>query len=283
MEMNSATDVAKLRHAHPDAWKPALVRSTAPYWGPEERRALDTVLSACRENFGCNLKALKTLQDNQISIETAEHFDLGFADRSISAGLPSGETYDGARLRGRLQSIGVVRLSGHGHFGGSIVAPVRDINGRVTDIYGRKITPRLRMGTAYHTCIFDPPKGVFNLEGLAGQKQVVLCNDLFDALRLHSAGVTNVTTTVGPRGFTDTHMRVLAALGVKKVVIAFAAGAGEDRTGRLVAQALDFMGIECSRMSAPSEVHSPAALSELVRTAPLFKQCAETLFKEARQ
>src|SRR6185437_11419321 len=189
---------------------------------------------------------------------------------SISAGLPSGETYDGARLRGRLQSIGVVRLSGHGHFGGSIVAPVRDINGRVTDIYGRKITPRLRTGTAYHTCIFDPPKGVFNLQWLACQKQVVLCNDLFDALLLHSAGVTNITTTVGPRGFTDTHMRVFAALGVKKVVIAFAAGAGEDRTGRLVAQALDFMGIECARMSAPSEVQSPAVLPELVRTAPRF-------------
>lgn len=283
MQMNSSTDVAKLRHAHPDAWKPALARSMAPYWGPEERRAIDAVLAACRENLGYDLKALRILQENQISIETAEFFGLGFADRSISAGLPSGESYEGARLRGRLQSIGVVRLSGHGHFGGSIVAPVRDINGRVADIYGRKITPRLRAGTAYHTCIFDPPKGVFNLEGLAGQEQAILCNDLFDALRLHSAGLTNVTTTVGPRGFTDAHMRVFAALGIKKVVIAFAAGAGEDRIGRLIAQALDFMGIECFRMSSPSEINSPSTLAELVRNAPEFKQCAETLFKEASQ
>jgi hypothetical protein len=75
-------------------------------------------------------------------------------------------------------------------------------------------------------------------------------------------------------------MRVFAALGVKKVVIAFAGSAGGDRIGRLVAQALDFMGIECSRMSSPSEVGNPSILPELVRTAPEFKQCAERLFQE---
>lgn len=282
MDTNTENDIVRVRAPYTRTWEPTLVRTTAPHWGPPEREAVLQALSAYHDVLLATPRALGALDGNGIKREVIEAFHLGFATRIAGKRLPSGETYEGALLRGRLQNVGLYRLSGHSHFHGAIVAPVFDLDGRVVEVYGRKITPKLRAGAAYHLSLYDPPQGVFNLKGLVKSDEVVLCGDLFDALAFYSAGVRNVTTMVGPRGFTDGHLRAFAAFGIRRVVIALPAGKADDRISRLIAQALDYLDIECARVSLPKEVGNPGLLPELVCTAAAFQQSAEALLKEAR-
>ena len=101
------------------------------------------------------------------------------------------------------------------------------------------------------------------------------------ALAFWSAGVHGVTTTVGPRGFTEEHLVALAACGVQRVVIAFPSGTLDDHLARLVAQALDAVDIPCARMCLPREVANRSALRELMHSAPEFRQSAEILYRES--
>ena len=73
----------------------------------------------------------------------------------------------GAELRARLERIGLYRDTGHEHFNGSLVMPVLDEEGHVTEIYGRKITERSAAGTPKHLYLPGPHRGVWNLAGIA--------------------------------------------------------------------------------------------------------------------
>ncbi len=94
--------------------------------------------------------------------EMCEHFRLGFANRTLGYRLPEKNRKSGAEIRSRLQALGLLRDSGHQHFTGSVVFPVIDLNGNVTEMYGRKITPGLRPGTPLHTYLPGPHQGVWN-------------------------------------------------------------------------------------------------------------------------
>jgi len=255
-------------------WLPALERSRALEWGQSESDAVDQAMAVFQKELLDSPRALKCLTDNGISRAAIGHFGLGYAVRATSKGIPSGETYEGAKLRGRLQDVGILRMSGCVHFSGSIVEPVRSESGKIVDIYGRKIGFKLKHGTAYHTSIYDPPQGVLNLPALLGQRQVVLCGDLFDFLSFWTGGVQNVTTMVGPRGFTDLHLEVFEAIGIKEVVIALPAGREDAKTARTIAQALDSVGIHCTKTVLPREVDNAELLADLVRNGPLVWQDA---------
>ena len=101
------------------------------------------------------------------SPELIDHFQLGFANRTLGLRLPEKNRKAGAEVRARLQRLGVLRDSGHEHFNGSLVVPVFDVAGNVVEVYGRKITPNLRPGTPLHLYLPGVHRGVFNREALA--------------------------------------------------------------------------------------------------------------------
>ena len=86
-------------------------------------------------------------------------FKLGFANRTLGYRLPEKTRKAGAALRGALQHLGILRASGHEHFAGSLVVPVIDGAGNVSEVYGRKITPNLRKGTPLHLYLPGPHRG----------------------------------------------------------------------------------------------------------------------------
>jgi hypothetical protein len=90
------------------------------------------------------------------SVPLIDHFQLGFANRTLGYRLPMKALKAGAALRGRLQRLGILRASGHEHFTGSIVVPILGERGQVVQCYGRKITPRLRAGTPLHLYLPGP-------------------------------------------------------------------------------------------------------------------------------
>src|SRR5690606_27525073 len=121
-----------------------------------ERSADDEVLlrqvvDYYHETLKASPEALGDLQKRGLnSSEMIERFRLGFANRTLAYRLPQKNRKTGAELRGRLQALGILRESGHEHLNGSLVVPVIDEQGRITELYGRKVNDNLREGTPKH-------------------------------------------------------------------------------------------------------------------------------------
>jgi hypothetical protein len=165
--------------------------------------------------------------------------------------MPSMQVKAGAAVRGALQRIGLYRGSGHEHFNGSLVIPVMDLDGRVTEVYGRKITRALRDGTPLHLYLPGPHRGVFNEAGLVGQQEIILCEAPIDALTFWCAGYRHVTSSYGVAGFTEDHLAAFARHGIQRVLIAYDADAAGDAAAEKVAVKLITAGYECYRIVFP--------------------------------
>ena len=163
-------------------------------------------------------EALAYLQSRGlVSSEMIDHFHLGFANRTLGYRLPEKNRKEGQEVRGRLQTLGILRESGHEHMNGSIVIPVFDQAGRVTEMYGRKITAGLRPGTPLHMYLPGPHHGVWNKQALEASGEVILCESLIDALTFWCAGIRNVTASYGVEGFTNDHWTALRRYGTRCV------------------------------------------------------------------
>jgi DNA primase catalytic core len=185
------------------------------------------------------------------SSEMVEHFKLGFANRTLGYRLPNKNRQEGAELRGHLQKLGILRETGHEHFNGSLVIPIFNLDGQVMQIYGRKVTPRLREGTPLHLYLPGPQRGVWNEAALVASKEIILCEALIDALTFWCAGFRHVTASYGVNGFTEDHKAAFRKHGTHKVFIAYDRDeAGEAAAGPL-ADELMAMGIDCYRVLFP--------------------------------
>jgi DNA primase len=190
-------------------------------------------------------------------------FQLGYANRTLGYRLPEKNRKDGAELRGRLQALGVFRPSGHEHFSGSLVVPVKDAAGRVVEMYGRKIGDNLRPGTPNHLYLPGPHAGVFNLAAVLASEEVILCESLVDAMTFWCAGFRHVTAAFGTEGFTDELRDALLDNSVRRVLIAFDRDEAGDKAAKRVAEVLMAGGIECFRV----ELRGGADVNDVAREA----------------
>ncbi len=254
--------------------KPALTPLAAP---EEDVALLARVSDYYHECLKRTPEALAYLTGRGIdAAAVVDAFGLGFADRSLCYVLT------GPKMRSRLQGLGVLRETGHEHLRGSLVVPIRDEEGRVVNLYGRKIRDDLRTGTAYHLYLPGPHRGVFNLDGIRGQapengKEVILCEAPIDAMTAYAAGFSHVTSAYGAGGFTDDILQAFIRHGVKRVLIAFDRDTAGDKGAAKVAEILHQHGIEAYRVRLPHgmdinayalSVADPAeALAEMFRAA----------------
>ncbi len=183
--------------------------------------------------------------------DLVERFQLGYANRTLGLRLPDKNRLSGADIRARLQKIGIYRDSGHEHFNGSLIVPVLDANGNVTEVYGRKIRDDLRKGTPLHLYLPGPHRGVWNEAALAASQEIILCEALIDAMTFWCAGYTNVTASYGVEGFTEDHLSAFARHGIQRVLIAYDRDDAGDRAADKLASRLIAAGIECLRVRFP--------------------------------
>jgi DNA primase catalytic core len=182
-------------------------------------------------------------------------FKLGYANRSLGLRLPDKTRKAGLDIRTRLEKIGIYRSSGHEHFNGSLVVPIIDEHGSVTEVYGRKITDGLRKGTPLH--LYLPAeqriagRGIFNVKALAHHQEIILCESLIDAMTFWCAGYRNVTTSYGIEGFTEEHLAALKQHGTQRVLIAYDRDEAGERGAASVAERLSTEGIACFRIHFP--------------------------------
>ncbi|OGB22624.1 MAG: DNA primase [Burkholderiales bacterium RIFCSPLOWO2_02_FULL_57_36] len=183
--------------------------------------------------------------------ELITHFKLGYANRTLGLRLPEKNRIAGADIRTRLENIGIYRASGHEHFNGSLIVPIMDASGNVTEIYGRKITDGLRKGTPSHLYLPGPHRGVFNLAALQASKEIILCEALIDAMTFWCAGYRNVTASYGTEGFTDDHLAAFKQYGTERVLIAYDRDDAGERAADKLAEKLLACGIGCFRIRFP--------------------------------
>lgn len=178
-------------------------------------------------------------------------FKLGHANRTLGLRLPDKNRKAGKQLREQLQRIGLYRDTGREHFNGSLVIPVLDAAGQVTEVYGRKLLDNLRKGTPKHLYLPGPHQGVFNLSGLENTEEVILCESLIDALTFYRWGFTRVTTSYGTNGFTDDILQALIDHKIQRVLIAYDRDTAGDKAALEVADKLTAQGIDCFRVQFP--------------------------------
>jgi DNA primase catalytic core len=178
-----------------------------------------------------------------------EHFQIGFADRSLGLRLPEKNRKEGERLRSRLTQLGLWRESGHEHFNGCIVAPLLDEQGHVVSFYGRRASrPAATRGELRHLYPPGPHRGLFNRECLS-QPEIILCEAVLDALTFWVNGFKNVTCLFGTEGFTDELWDALRK--VQRVRIAYDADDAGERAAQRDTERFQKHGIEVFRVKFP--------------------------------
>ncbi|HUD74869.1 MAG TPA: CHC2 zinc finger domain-containing protein [Terracidiphilus sp.] len=236
-------------------------QSTVPKLPPPVAREADdrALLLQTVDYYSRTLKqspeALKYLASRGLqSSEIIDRFKLGFANRTLGYGLEEKNRVAGAEMRGRLQRLGILRESGHEHFNGSLVIPVFNGQGEVVEMYGRKITAKLREGTPLHLYLKGEHRGVWNEEALIASKEIILCEALIDALTFWCAGYRNVTASYGVNGFTADHRAAFEKHGTKRVYIAYDHDEAGNKAAATLAEELIEMGIECFRVEFPKGI-----------------------------
>lgn len=242
-----------------------------------DQRLLDQVIEFYHETLLASPEALKYLEGRGLgNRELIERFRLGFANRTLAYRLAPKQYKAGAQMRTALQRIGILRESGHEHFNGSIVVPLWAAPGtgpadgnlvdsapsgdprHVVGAYARKINDNLRAGTPMHLYLPGPHRGVLNGEGLQGQREVILCEAILDALTFWTAGYRNATSCYGVNGLTDELVASLKACGAERVLIAFDRDDAGDRGAEAVAKRLMAEGLECFRLLFPKGMDANA-------------------------
>ncbi len=202
--------------------------------------------------------------------ELVAAFKLGFANRTLPYRLPAVKSRAGEKIRARLKGVGVLRESGHEHFTGSLVVPVMDLNGQIREMYGRKITDRLRSCTALHLYLPGAHGGVWNEQALIGSSVVILCESLIDAMSFWVAGVRNVTAAYGVNGFTGEMRAALLAHGVKQVLIAYDNDPAGNEAAVKLASSLAADGIATFRVLFPAGMDANGYLCQVAEPEQAF-------------
>ncbi len=251
----------------------AVAKSTVQKLEPlraskEDATLLRQVIDYYHETLKTDQAALDYLRKRGLdNAEMIERFKLGLANRTLGYRLPAKNRAAGAELRGRLQSLGILRESGHEHFAGSLVIPVIDAHGAVQEAYGRKLLDNLRKGTPKHLYLPGPHQGVFNLEAFAVSDEMILCEALIDALTFWSAGFCNVTSAYGTNGFTPELLDAFKTHEIKRALIAFDRDAAGDAAAERVGEQLMRAGVECYRIQFPKGMDANAYATQVTPAA----------------
>lgn len=191
------------------------------------------------------------LSTRGIEEATTVRFGVGMADRTLGLVLPEGNRRAGALLRSRLQTLGVLRSTGHELLRGCVVIPVHDTDGRVVQLAGYRIA-RARDERGTPSVLSLPgPAAIWNPTALSAA-EVIVAGSLVDGLVWCQAGFDHVIAAAGP----DPDRVVTSALleiGATRVLLAHGRPDG-DATATALAGRLGAGGVGCFRVVLPRGV-----------------------------
>lgn len=236
----------------------AVKRSTTKTLPPlaaqaDDQKLLQQVIDYYHQTLKQSPEALDYLASRGLkSSELIDTFKLGYANRTLAYRLPEKQYKAGKEIRTQLQTIGLLRQSGHEHFNGSVVVPIMDENGLITEAYGRKILgSRLRKGTPQHLYLPGPHVGLWNPQCLKASDEIILCEALIDAMTFWVHGYRNVTASYGTQGFTEGHLAAFKQHNIKRVLIAYDRDEAGNKAAEMLGQQLMEHGMDAFRILLP--------------------------------
>jgi len=222
-----------------------------PGSGLSDARLMGTVADFYHQTFLNQQQAMMYLQKRKcFHPEAAKRFRIGYANRTLGYRVPM-TTASGKQLKSQLQKLGVLRKSGHEHLSGSVVFPVFDRNGNPVQLYGRKVTPKLRKGTPMHLYLEQPKRGIWNRDGVEKQKEWLLCESIIDALTMWCQGFRNVTCSFGVNSFGPDHWRLVEEAKPERIVICYDPDKPGNEAAETLSQRLAERGIGTHRARLP--------------------------------
>ncbi|MCH6259251.1 CHC2 zinc finger domain-containing protein [Puniceicoccaceae bacterium K14] len=249
----------------------------------EDQALFGQVLDYYRKQLAKTPAAMDYLLGRGISEEAIDAFEIGFADRTLGLRLPQKNRKDGEIVRDRLTKIGLYRKTGHEHFNGCAVFPIRDEQGEIVEVYGRKISKQ--KSGIYHLYLPGPHRGLLNASAF-DSKEVILTESVIDALTFWSVGIRNVTCIWGTEGFSDDHLKAFTTKKARKVIFAYDADKPGDRAAERDASRLGSLGIDCFRVEFPRghDANSYAlAVKPAEKSLALLVKSAKPILSSPRQ
>lgn len=216
----------------------------------DEQQILQQVVNYYHSRF--DKTCLSYLQGRGIGSEKMlKTFKLGFSDRSLGLRIPHGRTVEGESIRKKLVSIGVYRDTGREHLNGCLTVPIKDLQGEITQIYGRRLDPKAKKHLR-HLYLAKPLAGIFNPTSFANNnREIILTESILDALTFWHHGMENVTCTFGTENFTEELFTTLKDRKIESVRLAFDADEAGDKATTKISHKLQSIGIECHQIKFP--------------------------------
>jgi len=221
-----------------------------PLPGEETQGLLSRVIAHYQDRLSQSAAAQSYLKKRGLdNAELIETFKLGYCDRKINIALASRNSAQGKEERTCLKSTGILLDSGIERFGGSLVVPVLN-DGQLLEAYGRKIGSRLSKDAQVHNYLPGKHAGIWNLDGIKGQAEIILCESLIDAMTLWAHGFRNVTASYGTNGFTE-ELHAFIQANTKTVFIAYDRDEAGDHTAHKLIEVLAQSKINAVRLALP--------------------------------
>ena len=188
--------------------------------------------------------AREYLKSRALDGAVAEDWGIGYAPNGVSNILRWAEKYK--YTPEELEAAGVVKApsrpgdSGYHRFGGRLMFPVRDKQGRVVAFSGRQLVEKKNSGkyvNSPETAIFKKSNVLFGFDrasraiGKDPHCEVIVCEGQIDCIRLHSFGFANAVAGQGT-AFTDEHVRMLKRVASQAVLVYDDDAAGHKATIR---------------------------------------------------
>ncbi|MBR1920378.1 MAG: DNA primase, partial [Kiritimatiellae bacterium] len=188
--------------------------------------------------------ARRYLRDRSLDGAIAEDWGIGYAPNGVANILRWAEKYK--YTAAELEAAGVVKAptrpgdAGYHRFGGRLMFPVRDRQGRVVAFSGRQLVERRNSGkyvNSPETAIFKKSNVLFGFDrasraiGKDPHCEVIVCEGQIDCIRLHASGFANAVAGQGT-AFTEEHVRALTRVARQAVLVYDDDSAGHKATIR---------------------------------------------------
>jgi DNA primase len=193
------------------------------------RRRLHALLAELTQFYHrCLLKtkeaelARKYLKERDLGPEIQETYQIGYALNGVANMLKWGEKYGYSPAE--MEAAGVILQGrrpgdlGYHRFGGRLMFPIRDRQGRVVGFSGRQLVASKNSGkyvNSPETDVFKKSKVLYGFDKAAGamakapNHEAIVCEGQIDCIRLQTSGFPNSVAGQGT-AFTEDHVKMLA-------------------------------------------------------------------------
>ena len=214
------------------------------------RRLLALMAELAQFYRRCLLKAKEAqiardyLRERDLSERVQEDFLIGYAPNGMAPMVKWAEKY-GFTLA-ELEEAGVVKApqhsgdKGYNRFGGRLMFPVKDKQGRVVAFSGRQLTASKKSGkyvNSPETLIFRKSNVLFGFDRAAGNisksphREAIICEGQIDTIRMHERGFPSAVASQGT-AFTEEHVSLLKRVADQAVLVFDDDAAGRKATVR---------------------------------------------------